>query len=198
MIVALALGLGADALSLGDRGGALGEIFRGRRDVGIPEQAERNAPIGDAAFGIGLQHVLECVLRRAVPERVLIQHSAVEKLLRLRLARCFEMDLAELLVVDCASAAAPAKGRSKASAAIARDVLIALLPLAVRIKQRVRIARRNGNADLPTRLGRQRPEVISEKRDFYGRLVLAFERRRKPCRIGHLRSDAIGLSRAAD
>ena len=34
-VVALALRLGADALSLGDRGGAFGEILRGRRDVRI-------------------------------------------------------------------------------------------------------------------------------------------------------------------
>src|SRR5712664_5029018 len=35
-VVALALGLGADAFSLGDRGSALGEILGGRRRVGIP------------------------------------------------------------------------------------------------------------------------------------------------------------------
>ena len=34
-VVALALGLGADALSLRDRGGAVGEVLGGRRDVGI-------------------------------------------------------------------------------------------------------------------------------------------------------------------
>ena len=112
-IVALALGPGANALALGDHDGAIGEIFRRRGDVGIPEHAERDPPIGDAALGIGLQHVLEYVLRRAVPERVLIQHSLVEKLLRLRLAGRFEIDGAELF--RRRSAHAPAKCRPKAS-----------------------------------------------------------------------------------
>ena len=99
-VVALALGLGADALSLGNRGGALGEILRGRRNVGIKQQAQRNAPIGNAAFGIGLQHIFKYFLRRAVPERVLIQHGLVEELLRFRRARRFEMHFAELAVVS--------------------------------------------------------------------------------------------------
>src|SRR5712664_656306 len=38
-VVALALSLGADALSLCDRGSALGEVLCGRRRVGIPQQA---------------------------------------------------------------------------------------------------------------------------------------------------------------
>ena len=96
---ALALGLGADALSFGDRGRAFGKIFRRRRDVGIEQQAQRNAPIGNPAFGIGLQHVFENLLRCAVPERVLVQHGLVEEFLRLRRARRFEMHLAELAVV---------------------------------------------------------------------------------------------------
>src|SRR6266567_8889377 len=37
-IIALALRLGADALSLCDRGRALGEVLRGRRDMRIPQQ----------------------------------------------------------------------------------------------------------------------------------------------------------------
>ena len=49
------------------RGSALGEVLRRRRGMGIPQQAERNAPIGDGAFGIGLQHLLEGLLRSAVP-----------------------------------------------------------------------------------------------------------------------------------
>src|SRR5689334_5749185 len=90
-VVAFALGLGADELSFCDRVSALGEVFRGGWNVGIPQEAEGNAPIGDAALRIGLQSISERALRRAVPERVLVQHPAVEKLLRLRLARCFEM-----------------------------------------------------------------------------------------------------------
>src|SRR5260370_303213 len=58
-VVALALSLGADALSLGDRGSTLGEILRRRRRVRIPQQAYCDAPIGDPAFRICLQHLLE-------------------------------------------------------------------------------------------------------------------------------------------
>jgi len=77
-VIALALGLGADTLCFCDDGGALREVLCGRRDVRIPQEAQRDAPIGDAALGIGLQYVFECFLRRAVPKRMLIQHSAVE------------------------------------------------------------------------------------------------------------------------
>ena len=98
-IVALALRLGADALALRNGGGAVGEILRRRRHVRVPEQAQRNAPIGDAAFGIGLQHILKRLLRCAVPERMLVQHRAIEKLLRLRLAGGLETDVSKLLAV---------------------------------------------------------------------------------------------------
>ena len=98
-VVAFALRLGADALSLGDRGGAFGEIFRGRWTCGFNSKLKRNAPIGDPALGIGLQHILEDFLRRAVPERVLVQHCPVEEFLRFRRARRLEMHLAELAVV---------------------------------------------------------------------------------------------------
>ena len=97
-VVALTLRLGGDALALVNRGGAFREILRGRRDVGIPEQAKCNAPIGNAALGIGFQNILERLLRCAVPERVLVQHGAVELFLRFGCARCFEMHLAKLLV----------------------------------------------------------------------------------------------------
>ena len=128
-VVALALRLGADALALGDRGGALGEILRRRRDVGIQQQAERDAPIGDAAFGIGLQRILEDFLRGAVPERMLIEHAAVEKLLRFRLARRLEMNLAELAYRRLARApAGPATTPMADDMAIANDVFIMLLP----------------------------------------------------------------------
>ena len=49
-IVALALGRGADALALGDHDRAVGEIFRRRGDVRVPEHAQCDAPIGDAAL----------------------------------------------------------------------------------------------------------------------------------------------------
>ena len=74
-------------------------FFTGVRDVGIPQQAERAAPIGDAALGIGFQHILEGSLRRAVPERMLIQHCLVEQFLGLRFAGRFEIDLSKLFVV---------------------------------------------------------------------------------------------------
>ena len=131
-IVALALGLGADALRLRDRGGALGEILRRRRDVWIPQQAQRDAPIGDAAFGIGLQHILEDLLRGAVPERMLVQHAAVEKLLRFRFARCLEMHLAELVVVHLPERRLGERnvGQHLIATAIANNVLIMVAPFA--------------------------------------------------------------------
>ena len=61
-IVALTLGFSTDALSLPNRGGAVGEILGGRRDVRIKQQAQGNAPIGNAALGIGLQHILKYFL----------------------------------------------------------------------------------------------------------------------------------------
>jgi len=50
-------------------------------------------------LGIGLQHVLENVLRRAVPERVLIQHALVEELLSFRFAGRLEIDGSKLFAV---------------------------------------------------------------------------------------------------
>jgi hypothetical protein len=61
-IVTLALAFGPDALSLVNRSGALGEILGGRRDVRIEQETQRNSPIGNAALGIGLQHVFKCFL----------------------------------------------------------------------------------------------------------------------------------------
>jgi hypothetical protein len=98
-VVALALRLGADAFRFLQRSSTLGEVLHRRHAMGIPQQAERDAPIGDGALGIGLQHILEGFLRGAIPERVLIEHAAVEQLLRFRLARCLEMHLAQLVVV---------------------------------------------------------------------------------------------------
>ena len=85
-VVALTLRLGADAFALRDGRGALGEILRRRRHVRVQEQAQRDAPMGDAAFGVGFECLLEGLLRCAIPERMLVQHRAVEVLLRFRLA----------------------------------------------------------------------------------------------------------------
>jgi hypothetical protein len=51
------------------------------------------------ALLIGFQNVFECLLRRSIPERMLIQHALVEQLLRGRRAGRFEVDFAQLLVV---------------------------------------------------------------------------------------------------
>jgi hypothetical protein len=67
-VVALALGLGADAFRFFQRGRTLGEVLRRRCGMRIPQQAERDAPIGDGALGIGLQRLLEGFLRGAIPE----------------------------------------------------------------------------------------------------------------------------------
>ena len=52
----------------------------------IEQQAQRNVPMGDTAFGVGLQRILEDLLRCAIPKRVLIKHCLIEELLRFRLA----------------------------------------------------------------------------------------------------------------
>jgi hypothetical protein len=96
-IVALARRLRAQGFALCKRGSALREVFDGRGDVRIVEQAQRDAPIGNGALRIGLERVLEGFLRSPVPERVLVQHRLVEMLLRVRFARCLEVDLAEIL-----------------------------------------------------------------------------------------------------
>ena len=96
-VVALALRLRTDGLSLLERGEPQRQVARGRHaDEGIVEQAERDAPIGDGAIRVGLQHVFEYFARRAVPERMLVPHCAVEPLLRRRVARGFEVHLSEL------------------------------------------------------------------------------------------------------
>ena len=64
----------------------------------VVEQAQRDAPIRDSAFGIGLDRLLENLLQFAVPERMLVAHAAVEPPLRGLVARGREMNGAEPLV----------------------------------------------------------------------------------------------------
>src|SRR5215217_1576263 len=64
----------------------------------IQQQAECDSPMRDAALRIGLEGLLENLLRRLVPERMLVAHRAVEAPLRALVARCFEMNDAELLL----------------------------------------------------------------------------------------------------
>ena len=64
----------------------------------IVEQAQRDAPIRDAAIGIGLERLLENLLGFAVPERMLVAHGPVEASLRGLVARGREMNGAEPLV----------------------------------------------------------------------------------------------------
>ena len=85
-ITFLALGLEPDGSRFLDRRRPLREILGRRCDVRIPQQAQGDTPIGDAAGRIGLQRILEHFLRGAVPERVLIQHAAVEQFLRIGVA----------------------------------------------------------------------------------------------------------------
>ena len=53
-IVTLTLGLGTDALALLNCGEPERKIGRGRWSVRVVKQAERNTPLGDATFGVGL------------------------------------------------------------------------------------------------------------------------------------------------
>ena len=49
----------------------------------------------DLSTGYPVENGLRC----AIPERMLVQHRAIEKLLRLGIARCLEMHLAEFRIV---------------------------------------------------------------------------------------------------
>src|SRR5262249_56907167 len=68
--IALALRLRADRLALLDRRKAERKVAHRRRRVRIVEEAQRNAPIGDAAVRVGLEYLLEEFLRLAIPERM--------------------------------------------------------------------------------------------------------------------------------
>ena len=61
-IVTFALRLGTDALPLGDGSSPFGEILRGRHDVRVPQHAQGNTPIGNAALRVGLQDILKDLL----------------------------------------------------------------------------------------------------------------------------------------
>ena len=96
--VALTLRLRTDCLAFLDRRQPERQVGDRRRRVRIVEQAERDAPIGDPAFRVGLQHLLEQLLRLAIPERMLVAHGAVEPPLRNLVARGVEMNRAKSLV----------------------------------------------------------------------------------------------------
>ena len=113
-VVALALGLGADRLGLLDGREAGREVGPRDRVMRVVEQRERDAPLRHGAGRVGLQRLLEDLLRGEVPEGVLIAHPAVEAALRDLVARGLEMYAAELLV-DVAlrrRAAATMKGQT--------------------------------------------------------------------------------------
>src|SRR5919107_4520357 len=64
----------------------------------VVEEAEGDAPVRDRAGGIGLERLLEDFARRAVPERVLIAHAAIEASLCDLVARSVEVHRTEALV----------------------------------------------------------------------------------------------------
>ena len=97
-VVALALGLGAHRLGLLDGGEAGREVGLRDRVVRIVEQRERDAPLRHGAGRVGLQRLLEDLLRLEVPVGVLIAHAAVEAALRHLVARGLEVNAAELLI----------------------------------------------------------------------------------------------------
>ena len=81
-VIALALRLGADRLALLDRREAERKAGSRRRRMRVVEQAQRDAPIGNRALGIGLDGILEYRLGLLIPERMLVAHAAVEAPLR--------------------------------------------------------------------------------------------------------------------
>src|SRR5262249_5071265 len=80
--IALTLRLGTHGLGLLDRRKTEGKISRRRRIMRIVEHAQRNAPISDPAFWIGLEHFLENLLGFPIPERMLVSHATVKPPLR--------------------------------------------------------------------------------------------------------------------
>ena len=63
-------------------------------------------------------------LRGAIPERVLVEHPAIEKLLCFRRARRLEMDLAELVVVGLREGRQGERDTVAAMAVMANDVFV--------------------------------------------------------------------------
>ena len=64
----------------------------------IVEQGQRDAPLRHGAGRVGLQRLLEHLLRVEVPVGVLVAHAADEAALRHLVARGLEVNVAELLV----------------------------------------------------------------------------------------------------
>jgi hypothetical protein len=64
----------------------------------IEEQAQRDSPIGDPAFRIGLEDIVKNLLGRLIPERVLVSHGTIEASLRRLVARGGEMNGPELFL----------------------------------------------------------------------------------------------------
>ena len=87
-VVALALRLRADAPSFVDRGLRLLRTL-GRSALSgerIDHQYRSDAPVGDRALRVGLQHVAECLLAGREPERMQHGDGAIERGLHLGIA----------------------------------------------------------------------------------------------------------------
>jgi hypothetical protein len=96
--VALALGLGADRLTLFHRFPSVLQDRSGKRqDQRVGTVADRDAPVGDCALRIGGSGVGEGLDAVRIDERVHHREAAVEFLLRLRRARRLEVHAAEIL-----------------------------------------------------------------------------------------------------
>ena len=96
--IALALGFGAHRLCLPDRRKAERKVADRRRCVRVIEETERNAPISDATVRIGLEHLLEQILRLAIPKRMLVAHRTIKTPLCNLVAGRLEMHRAQSLV----------------------------------------------------------------------------------------------------
>lgn len=96
-IVALALGLRADAASLIDgRLCLLGALRRGALSgQRIRHQYRSDSPCGDCALGIVLEHVTEGLLPGRIPEGMQHGHGTLERRLHLRIAAGREGHLAQ-------------------------------------------------------------------------------------------------------
>src|SRR5215469_7350853 len=102
-VIALSLCLRAQCLPLLDRGSALCQVLRWRCNMRIVQEAQRDTPIGDGTFGIGLKRVFKRLLGCPVPERVLVEHGAVEMPLSRFATRGRKVNGAQTLIGFCLS-----------------------------------------------------------------------------------------------
>ena len=85
-IISLALRFCTQGLTFFDSPKTERKVFLRRPRMRIVQVTKRDAPISYRTVRICLEHIVERPLSRAIPERMLIEHAAVEQFLRGRVA----------------------------------------------------------------------------------------------------------------